>query len=140
MKYSLLTFLTLSALISVVPETSASELVVNVENLHTGKGKLYTSLCSSAHFMNGRCDYEIIKKVDKDTEQVVFSQISPGSYAVSVFYDVNNNSELDTSIFGIPKEPTGVSNNVVGKIGPPAFSDAQINIDEHDKEITIKVF
>lgn len=136
------TLKTLAALatFAVLP-IQATEVKVNIENLEAGKGKLYTSLCKQAKFMVGRCDFEIIKKVSFDTETVIFNQLAPGQYAVSVFYDINENEELDVSIFGIPKEPTGVSNNAVGKNGPPTFEDAQIKVqDEAQLEITVKVF
>lgn len=139
MKLCSIVYVTLTA-VALANSAFATEIKVSVENLKAGQGKLYTSLCSQKHFMNGRCDYEIIRKVAKNTESVIFSEVKPGKYAVSVFYDVNGNEELDTSIFGIPKEPTGVSNNVVGKNGPPAFSDAQIAVEQTPVDITIKVF
>jgi uncharacterized protein (DUF2141 family) len=33
-----------------------------------------------------------------------FSDIKPGNYAIAVIHDENRNGELDTNMFGIPKE------------------------------------
>lgn len=119
----------------------AGDIHVTVENLSAGKGKLYTSLCLQQHFMQGRCNFEIIKKVEHDTEFIVFNNITPGNYAVSIFYDVNENEKLDSSLFGIPEEPTGVSQNVIGKNGPPAFKDAKFIVEENKKiALTIQLF
>lgn len=47
-----------------------------------------------------------------------------GEYAFSIFYDVNNNGELDTNFIGIPKEPVAISNNARPSFGPPSYEDA----------------
>lgn len=51
-------------------------------------------------------------------------QLPPGDYALSVFYDSNNNGELDTNFIGIPREPVALSNNARPKFGPPKYKDA----------------
>ncbi len=47
-----------------------------------------------------------------------------GEYAISIYYDVNNNGELDTNFIGIPKEPVALSNNARPSFGPPKYEDA----------------
>ena len=47
-----------------------------------------------------------------------------GEYAVSIYYDVNGNKDLDTNFIGIPKEPIALSNNATAKFGPPRYKDA----------------
>ena len=47
-----------------------------------------------------------------------------GEYAISVYYDRNNDDQLNTNWIGIPVEPVGFSNNATGLIGPPSFKDA----------------
>jgi uncharacterized protein (DUF2141 family) len=37
----------------------------------------------------------------------LFSDIKPGNYAIAVIHDENRNGELDTNMFGIPKEGYG---------------------------------
>ena len=51
-------------------------------------------------------------------------QLPLGEYAFSAFYDRDDDGELETNFIGIPKEPVGLSNNVVPKFGPPSYSDA----------------
>ena len=57
--------------------------------------------------------------------QVSFENISPGDYAISVMHDANENNELDSNAFGIPKEGFGFSNDVMGMFGPPSFEKAK---------------
>lgn len=46
-----------------------------------------------------------------DTITVVFENLEPGDYAVSVIHDRNNNGKLDTNTLGIPKEGFAFGNN-----------------------------
>ena len=50
--------------------------------------------------------------------------LPPGEYALSIFYDRNDNGELDTNFIGIPREPVALSNNARPKFGPPKYEDA----------------
>jgi uncharacterized protein (DUF2141 family) len=55
-------------------------------------------------------------------------QLPLGDYALSAFYDQNDDGELDTNFIGMPKEPIGLSNNAVGKFGLPSYSDAVFSL------------
>ena len=72
---------------------------------------------------------------------VVDAELSlpPGTYGISVFHDINGDRELNTNFLGIPKEPTGFSNNAKGKFGPPSFQDAAIRLDGNMHQISIEV-
>ncbi|MEM8678843.1 MAG: DUF2141 domain-containing protein [Planctomycetota bacterium] len=50
--------------------------------------------------------------------------LPPGTYAIAVYQDVNDNGKMDKSGFGIPTEPYGFSNNARGTMGPPSFQKA----------------
>ena len=50
--------------------------------------------------------------------------------------DENNNTKLDAGMFGIPKEPWGMSNNVKATFGPPKFEESLIDL-KTNKEISI---
>jgi uncharacterized protein (DUF2141 family) len=47
--------------------------------------------------------------------------VEPGDYAVLVHHDDNDNDKMDTNFIGIPKEPIGLSNSAVPKLGPPKY-------------------
>lgn len=57
---------------------------------------------------------------------------------MSVFYDEDNDGELDTGLFRIPKEPVGSSNNARSKFGPPEWKDTHFDL-ENDMHVTIQV-
>ena len=53
----------------------------------------------------------IQERVSKGSYQRSFD-IPPGTYAVKLHIDENENGELDTNFLGIPKEQYGISNNI----------------------------
>ena len=53
----------------------------------------------------------IQERVSKGSYQRSFD-IPPGTYAVTIHIDENENGELDTNFLGIPKEQYGISNNI----------------------------
>ena len=65
----------------------------------------------------------IAESLDGD---IVFAEIQlpQGEYAITVYYDVNDNGVLDTNFIGIPKEPIASSNNAPARFGPPKYKDA----------------
>jgi uncharacterized protein (DUF2141 family) len=55
-------------------------------------------------------------------------QLPLGEYAFSVFFDQDGDGELKTNFIGMPKEPIALSNNAMGKFGPPKFNAAVFNL------------
>ncbi len=64
--------------------------------------------------------------------------IPAGDYSVAIYHDVNSDKELNKNLIGIPKEPYGFSNNVMGMFGPPSYDEAKISVPEM-KKITINL-
>lgn len=67
------------------------------------------------------------------------ADLPPGTYAVSVYEDLNGNHKLDHNFLGIPKEPVGASNNPRARSGPPRFDDCSFHIGTTSKSITINL-
>ncbi len=53
------------------------------------------------------------------------SGLSNGDYAISVFYDEDENGKLNTGFLGIPTEFVGFSNNAKGSFGPPSYDQVK---------------
>ena len=64
-----------------------------------------------------------------ETLTFTFPELEPGTYAISAFQDTDLNGELDTTFYGVPIEPIGISNNAVGVFGPPSFADAEFSVE-----------
>lgn len=69
--------------------------------------------------------------------QAEFQNMPFGEYAISIYYDENNNGELDTNWLGIPKEAYAFSNNAKGRFGPPSFDDAKFNLNNSSQSVTL---
>lgn len=68
-----------------------------------------------------------------------FDGLLPGEYAIRCFLDENGNGELDTNLFGFPKERYGFSNNWRPVIGPPSFRDLAFRVASDVTDLTIEV-
>jgi uncharacterized protein (DUF2141 family) len=62
-----------------------------------------------------------------------------GEYVVTAFQDTNGNGQLDTGLFGVPKEPAAKSNwNGVGSPGP--WSKLKTAVNESSRKIAICLY
>ncbi|MFT6287757.1 MAG: hypothetical protein ACJA09_002512 [Alcanivorax sp.] len=103
-------------------------LRVEVTGLEDAEGSLYISVYDSDDTWLGK-DTVLTREVvivDALQENVVCVELNlpPGQYALSIFYDKNDNGKLDSNFIGIPKEPVALSNNARPKFGPPKYKDA----------------
>ena len=69
----------------------------------------------------------------------IFDNIPYGTYALSIFHDLNNNGELDANFFRIPKEPFGFSNNYMPRFGPPSFKGASFELGNDVLELSVSL-
>jgi uncharacterized protein (DUF2141 family) len=118
-----------------------TKLQVTVTNIQGHKGNIIVGIFDSDEsFLKKPIDGRMMK-ASGDSITVVFENLKPGKYAVSVLHDANKNKDLDQNKLGIPKEGFGFSNNVIGTMGPPSFERAQIDLgpDKKDLDIGIKM-
>jgi uncharacterized protein (DUF2141 family) len=54
----------------------------------------------------------------------VFNGLPAGTYAVAVFHAEHNETQMETGLFGKPKQGYGFSNNPASTFGPPSFNSA----------------
>ena len=125
----LLLFLAITVSLHGAADTAASSSVrIELTGLQQSSGNIYIAVYNSPDDWLGD-DTVLQRKVviadalDGDVVRTEFA-LPLGEYAFSIFYDANNNGKLDTNFIGIPKEPLALSNNAIGKYGPPKYSDA----------------
>jgi uncharacterized protein (DUF2141 family) len=68
----------------------------------------------------------------------VFRNVQPGRYAVAVQHDLNSNGAVDRNLFGAPKEPWGVSNDIRHTFRAPRFEEAAFDV-RADMRIDVRV-
>ena len=112
------------------PLVSNAQLTLEVTDIEKISGSVFIAIYDSeATFMDTEnAVYRSMEKVEQQTLSHVMNDLPPGQYAIAIFHDENDNQELDTGLFGIPKEGYGFSNDARGKFGPPSFSDARFEV------------
>jgi len=65
-------------------------------------------------------------------------ELPDGEYVVSIFQDVNNNERLDSGLFGIPREPVGIT-NYNGRGIPGGFRKLKVPVNNSSTRITVNM-
>jgi uncharacterized protein (DUF2141 family) len=100
-KINLLIVISLTA---ITVAAGQARLEIIVQNVKEHKGTIRVGLFNSENDFLKKAVSGKIVKADADKITVVFENLKPGEYAVSVIHDENENAELDKNSFGIPKE------------------------------------
>lgn len=116
----------------------AADLIVNVDGVRLAKGKVLLELDDSAAGWDNKAKPLATGSVDAavGTVTYTFKNLPPGTYAVGVIDDENDNGKLDTNFLGIPKEGFGFSNNVTA-MRKPTFEEAHVDVSQQDATILI---
>ena len=69
---------------------------------------------------------------------IIFTNIAPGTYGITLFHDKNGNKVMDFEPNGMPIEMYGVSNNVM-TFGPPQWNDAKFEVAGEPLELDIRL-
>jgi uncharacterized protein (DUF2141 family) len=116
-----------------------SHFEVTVKNVKDAKGEVRVGLFKDDKtFLKDAWMGKIVKAATGEVK-VVFENVPTGTYAISVIHDENENKELDSNFFGIPKEGFGFSNDAMGTFGPPDFAKASFAVTAESKGVTINL-
>ncbi len=113
---------------------------LTVQNITTPKGTIMVALydSESTFLSEDQTAAGQAKKVQQTGAVTVsFKEVPYGTYTLAVFHDINDNGELDTNLFGVPKEPYGFSNNASSKWGAPKYEVARFELQQ--PELTMQV-
>lgn len=125
--------LTASLLISTfaAAQTSASTTSVTIDftNLRNQRGMVRLCLnADAAHFPDCSGDPAAhTLSIPATQTRAIFSNIRPGTYAISLIHDENSNGRMDMRLF-IPREGFGFSRNPAIGMGPPRFTSAAFSV------------
>ena len=112
------------------------DLTIEVTITKYNKGTIMMALYNSSDTYM-KTSYKASKQEVVDNKAILtFQNIEKGTYAFSMFHDVNDNQKMDKNFMGIPKEPYGFSNDKKGKFGPPDFEKVQFDVNE---DLTVQV-
>ena len=135
-KIGILFTILLSTFVLSAQETS-STVSVTIENVLNANGTILASLHTSDTFMKGAGVIDLSKAAEKGSVTFTFENVVPGTYAIMVLHDENDNKRMDFEANGMPKENYGMSGNEMA-MGPPTFADAQFEVTEENTELIIR--
>ena len=106
---------------------AAAPLEVTVTNVRNSHGEVRIAVCTRQQFLNPTCDH--VAHVPAHPGAVTLHlDIPPGIWSAQAFHDENTNTTIDTTLFGIPTEGLGFSNDARFRFGPPTFDDAAFQL------------
>lgn len=121
--------------------SSAAEIVVRVSGLSEPLGQVGCSLFAGATGfpMDNNSARNLWLPADAKGVTCRFSDVSEGSYAVSIGHDLNGNKRVDMNFVGLPTEQWGVSNNVRPSLRAPRFDEATFKVAADAKDVVIDI-
>jgi uncharacterized protein (DUF2141 family) len=96
----------------IIGNITADEISFSLEihGISINDGTIYGAIYSNnSSYKNNQPEYTFMGNPINDTINISL-QIPEGEYVIQVYQDTNNNNQLDFGLFGIPKEPVGITN------------------------------
>lgn len=129
-------------LVSAWVQAQSSQLEIKVSNISNARGSLKVALYDDGRYwLDTKAKQPPFRDAslpvtDTGDASIVFADVPAGTYAVSVFHDLDGNEQLDTNFVGFPKEPYGFSGEP-GRFGPPGFEKASFELRQADYSVEI---
>ncbi len=123
-------------------EPGKAPLTVSVNGMRSAKGNITITIYpdDAAHFLDGT--YKLARQMVPVTLPVTsacFMLPAPGTYAVALFHDENDDHHLNTNALGIPTEGYGFSNNPTLYLGPPGLEKVRFALHPSDNTVAIRM-
>lgn len=122
--------------------TSNYCLTIEITGLKNQQGTVCLNLFSNEQGFPNQSDRAVATQYIQANEApltATFEQLTPGEYAVAVMHDANADGELNTGIFGIPKEGFGFSRNPKIGTSAPSFQESAIVLSDENTQIQIEL-
>lgn len=122
---------------------NTTRISVNVALTSHARGELAYLVFDSASGFPGDSQKAVLRgfvPIPSGAPQLRFSlDLPPGTYAVSVYEDLNGDHKLERNLLGIPREPVGASNNPRPHMGSPRFSNCSFVVGSAAQTISISL-
>jgi uncharacterized protein (DUF2141 family) len=107
-----------------------ARVAVNVGTFRNTSGVLACRLYASGEGfpMSPEGGVEQRVPITGDVARCTFEGVAPGTYALAVVHDENDNGKLDTNFFGAPTEGYGVSNNHTYAFSAPEWEESKFEV------------
>ena len=109
-------------------------LTVSVSGIRNDKGRVFVQLLNAPAGFPRQSD-KAYNNVAIDANKAVsglvtanYSDLAPGTCAISILHDENRNGRMDTNALGIPNEGWADSNNVITHMHAPSYDQASVQL------------
>jgi uncharacterized protein (DUF2141 family) len=119
------------------PDSAGGPLSVRIVGLDSDAGTVRIALNDAQNYEGEGNVRAAALSIEDGTTRWTIDNVPPGTYAVRLYHDKNDNGELDTNMFGVPQEAFGFSNDARGTMGPPDFEEAAFTVDSDSLSMTI---
>jgi uncharacterized protein (DUF2141 family) len=120
--------------------SAAGDLIIHLAGLRSDQGQIVVLLYRSGDgfpVKEARAWRRESAPIAEHNATLHVTGVPYGTYAFTVYQDLNTNRKLDTNFIGIPKEPVGVSKNARGRLGPPRWKDANFELNQPVMEMNV---
>ena len=124
-------------LVATAQEIKGVNITVTIENILSDEGKIIGALHSTETFMKSPGILNEAIDASKGEVALTFSGVTPGTFALMILHDSNNNNRMDFETNGMPKESYATSGSVE-LYGPPTFNAAKFEVADEDLEFRIR--
>jgi len=133
-KKIILVFL-ISVLFSLNIFANENNITVEITGVTINGGNVFVQIYSNER--DYRRDIPFMKVILESQNAIVSQEVvlPEGEYLVAAFQDTNNNGRLDTNIFGVPREPAGLTKYTGGI--PRGFHSHKVPVNENISKITV---
>lgn len=125
-----------------VAQNAGSSLTVTFTGIEEKEGAVVGVLFDSeaAYEGKGAPVRTIFVTADKAEVATMVEGLSPGTYAIKAFHDIDGDHKMGSNPYGMPTEPFAFSNNAQGNMGPAKWADAKfdVNVGANVHSIIIK--
>lgn len=114
-------------------------IVLEIHNVTVNSGTLHISISLNEAAYKSRNPDLTFEFAPTNTVVKQEVNLPIGECVINVYQDINSNGQADTGLFGIPKEPVGISN--WNGSGPPGnFRKHKINIEATTTVIVVNLY
>lgn len=130
------------ATMSVLGTTSKSfgqrNLDIKVTNIKKNAGKIIVEIYENKSEWLKKPYKKVVLQTNQEVQVASFN-VPYGKYAITIYQDLNNNSESDMNFLSIPKEPIGFGNNY-HPFGEPKFESCAIEFNASSQPQIINLY
>ena len=123
------------ALPAPVVQSGGSPIEIAVTGVRNDRGRVHVEICPPATFLKD-CPYAGEAPAHAGTTIVTIPNVPPGEYAAQGTQDENGNGKVDRTLFGIPTEGVGFSNDAKIRMAPPHYAEAAFQHQAAPQRIT----